>query len=111
MEVIDLTLEASQTVNLVLALDSVEFVELTLQAGLEGPPGPRGPSGLASPPLLHNQVEPSSAWIVVHNLGYWPQINVYTDTGEIFLPDIVHGSLNAFTVIHAQPTTGVVTYR
>ena len=112
MSFIDLTLETGQVIDVIL--DLPEVVELTVSAGLEGPPGPKGDPGAAGAgaiPIVYTQEVPSAVWIVTHNLGYWPDVTVYTVAGERMLPDVIHGSLNTFTVIHANPETGIITYR
>lgn len=47
---------------------------------------------------------------VTHNLGVYPIVHVVDSSGNVFLPDVNHASVNAFTVTFAEQTTGVIIY-
>jgi hypothetical protein len=67
---------------------------------LQGPPGT-----VAS--YTHVQSKPESIWIINHNLGYKPDVTLYSDGGVVMYADIVHTSINQTQVIFNLPTTGV----
>lgn len=47
---------------------------------------------------------------VTHNLGVYPMVQVMDSSGNVFLPDVKHSSINAFTVTFAEQTTGTIIY-
>lgn len=80
---------------------------LTISApGPQGPPGPSGPAGGASSFV---QSSPASTWVVTHNLGRTPILEVYVGGVQV-VPDVIVTSLNVATVVFATPQTGEVVY-
>jgi hypothetical protein len=55
----------------------------------------------------HVQSTPVSTWIINHNLGYKPDVTLYSDGGVVMYADIVHTSNNQTQIIFNLPTTGV----
>jgi len=54
----------------------------------------------------HVQGTPASTWILNHNLGYYPDIHVYTSGNSEVLAEIVHTSVNQAIIYFNAPTTG-----
>ncbi len=50
----------------------------------------------------------SAEWVVVHNLGYNPDIKVYVNNQQVQPQSIVHNSTNQATVTFTTPQTGFV---
>lgn len=79
--------------TLSLQVISYELVipEITLElagVGLQGPPGPAGVS------YTHTQSMPSNTWIINHNLGFMPIVQVFGQTNEQISVSIYHHSVN-----------------
>lgn len=60
--------------------------------GAMGPPGPMGPQGppgsAATLGHVHAQGVPAQQWMIVHNLGFYPNVTVIDSTGETVEGDI-----------------------
>lgn len=54
----------------------------------------------------HTQTNPSTTWVVQHNLGYYPIIRVFVNNEEILPLSIVHDSVNQATITFSQPYVG-----
>jgi hypothetical protein len=64
--------------------------------------------GAGAVAYVHNQVSPATTWIVNHNFGFWPIVEVVNSVGEEIIAEVVHASLNQARVYWAQPQTGLV---
>lgn len=51
----------------------------------------------------------SATWVVLHNLGYNPDIKVYVGGYMVQPSSIVHDSVNQATITFTEPKSGVVT--
>jgi len=60
--------------------------------------GPQGPSGGAGSTYVHDQAVPNSVWVIVHNLGYFPNVTVEDSGGNEHEPSIVYDSGNQLTL-------------
>lgn len=58
---------------------------------------------------IHVQNDPSTTWIVFHNMQKYPTPLVMNDLGEVVLTDISYPSLDVMHVNFGRPTTGSVT--
>lgn len=67
-----------------------------------------GPQGLAGGSYTHNQLATSTTWVVVHNLGYYPNVTCFDSGGTEFWADITHDSVNQLTISLASAISGVV---
>ena len=74
--------------------------------GPPGPAGPQGPAGAGSPPLRLD-ASLSSTWILAHSLGRVPTVQVYLDTGESVLTDLI-ATTTQITVTFPSPHAGFV---
>jgi hypothetical protein len=69
-----------------------------------GSPGPPGPAGGA---YVHNQGAPATTWVVVHNLGYKPNITVEDSSGTTVEGELVHDNANQATLTFSAAFAGV----
>lgn len=83
--------------------------------GPAGPPGPQGPSGGggggSSSPVNVAQTTPSSLWTVNHNLGFKPQVQVYSSGGVEVIAQVTHVSDNQYQVSFTSPRIGFSIYQ
>jgi hypothetical protein len=61
------------------------------------------PDGFA---YIHNQLTPSSAWIINHNLGYQPTTELRNTGGLKIYAEIIHVSDNQIQVLSDTPIAG-----
>jgi hypothetical protein len=54
----------------------------------------------------HIQNTPATTWTINHNLGYYPDIHVYSSGGSEVTAEIVHVSANQALIYFSAPTTG-----
>lgn len=58
----------------------------------------------------HKQTVAATVWVVVHNLGHRPNVQVSDAAGDVRGPDIHHVDDNSYTVTFSTPTAGVARY-
>lgn len=83
--------------------------------GDTGPEGPQGETGEQGPPgedadpvaYTHTQGATSDTWVIVHNLGYVPNIQAFDSGGTHVLGDVTHDSVNQTTIRFASAFSGV----
>lgn len=82
------------------------LVELTA-VGPQGPIGPQGPQGIAGQGAFfrYDNTVPNGTWVVSHNLGRVPNVQVFSTSGELIHPDLVVTS-QTITVTFAAATAG-----
>lgn len=68
-------------------------------------------AGGSSLPYVHTQSSPSTTWVVNHNLGYRPVIEVLSPGGIVVGADVIHVSVNQAQINFNNPQTGTVTAR
>lgn len=105
-------------VDLTAGSTSIELQLSGIPVPVPGPPGPQGEPGEPGPPgppgsgegvagsYVHIQGVTSNAWVINHNLGYYPAITVFDSGGAQVLGDIVHNSVNQATVQFASAFSG-----
>jgi len=54
----------------------------------------------------HLQSSSSLAWIIIHNLGFKPNIVIFDSAENVVIGDIVHNSLNQATITFSAPFVG-----
>lgn len=104
------TLTGSETLRTVVqpapvirsTLQPAPVIRSTLAVGQ----GPAGPSGARAQRIRHDQTTPASPWVVNHNLGSQPLIEVFSAGGSKLLVQIVHTSANQALIYPDEPTTG-----
>lgn len=73
---------------------------------LDPTPGAGAVGGTASARHIHNQVAPALAWTVNHNLGAYPQIDVFSPGRVQVEAAIVHVSENQALIQFNSPQSG-----
>ena len=77
--------------------DPIEVIEVALQ----------GLPGAEAQAFTHDQIgDPQAEWIVNHNLGYEPNVQVRDVTGNIVITDMRHINVNQLRLYFAVPTEG-----
>jgi hypothetical protein len=73
-----------------------------------GQPGPQGPPGAAGQGLRFEfqQTTPSATWIVNHNLGFRPNVSVWSLGGAEMLGELIHISANQVNIYFDNPVAG-----
>lgn len=74
----------------------------SIVVALRGDPGPPGTS------YRHIQSSPSGAWSVNHNLGYNPNVGVFSSGGTSVWAEAVHLNENQIVVYFDEPFSGFV---
>ena len=64
------------------------------KTGAQGPPGPAGPPGASAASYDFQQTTPATEWIVNHNLGHKPLVQVFSTGGVEVEAEVVHISNN-----------------
>lgn len=77
--------------------------------GLVGPAGPAGSggSGTINAGYNHTQASASTLWIINHNLGYKPSVQMFNTGGLEVLGEIQHVSDNQTTVTFNTIVAGI----
>jgi hypothetical protein len=66
-----------------------------------------GPQGLPGGSYRHVQNATASSWVIVHSLGYEPNVAVFDSGGTQVIGDITHNSVNQLTVTFSSAFSGV----
>lgn len=82
---------------------------LTLEVG-QGPSGPPGTGGGGSA-VRFTQASPLAEWVINHNLGIEPQVEVMSPGSVRVSAEVVHTSLNQTRVLFATPYAGFALLR
>lgn len=65
--------------------------------------GPQGPSGAG---YLHQQTSSSSTWVINHNLGFRPAVELFDSGNQEIDGDVAHPSINQAIITLSPATTG-----
>lgn len=94
------------SVDVVLDVEDVQLSTdmYSVDLGIPGPPGPQGPEGPPGAPtgavsFVHPQTTPSDTWVIVHNLGFYPQITVIDSANTEWLGEVTYDDLNTLTIV------------
>ena len=104
--------QAQLSVSIQVPSRKPAFVELNPLRGLpgvQGPMGPAGPAGPAGPSadyLEFVQSSPQSEWIVNHNFGKYPIVDVLSPGGISVEAECVHTSTNQLRIHFITPQSG-----
>jgi hypothetical protein len=77
-------------------LDSGETT--VIEVGIHGERGEQGEPGPAGGTLKWDQLTPSATWVIVHNLGFFPNITVEDSGGNEHEPNLTYDSINQVTL-------------
>ena len=87
-------------------LENLEMTTATGATGPQGPAGPKGDPGTAGVSYTFTQNTPLSSWVVNHNLGFYPTVEIFTLGGAEVNADVLHTSANQTIITFAAPFAG-----
>jgi hypothetical protein len=73
--------------------------------GLPGPPGPPGPAG-GDLTFVFTQNSAATSWLVVHNLGKFPAVQVVDTGNNMIVPNVHYIDVNSLQINFAAATSG-----
>lgn len=85
-----------------LAIVDREIVSIVSE-GIQGPPGPPGASGAG---FVHTQGSAATEWIVNHNLGFKPSVEIFDAGGREVEADVLHMSDNQVRIYFTSAVAG-----
>ncbi len=97
------------TAGVTISVPPTPAIGITLQPiGARGLPGPQGPpgSGSGGGSYTFSQVLPSATWVIMHNLGFYPNATVVDSGGSEVVGDKVYNSINEITIIFSGAFAG-----
>jgi hypothetical protein len=68
--------------------------------------GPQGPRGFAGAGYDFVQSVVSTSWIINHNLGYKPAVDVYDSGSQQIQAEVSHTSVNQTAIVLTIPSAG-----
>lgn len=92
-----------QTATGETVIQQTPFAVTTIDGGV-GPQGPPGPPGGGS--YQHTQSTPASTWVVNHNLGFRPDVTVFSPGGIEVEAEIAHISTTQTEIRFSAAATG-----
>lgn len=84
------------------ATDPVSVVKI----GLVGPAGPQGPPGASGAGFVFTQASPATEWVINHNLGFRPSVEIIDTGGNEVDAQVLHISVNQARVYFNTATAG-----
>lgn len=93
----EVTVEITTPAPLEFDIASSSTIEITVDTSAQS---------AASSGFNYVQVSPSDEWIVNHNLGYKPNVQMFTAGGVIMLGEIIHISNNQTRIYFNIPLAG-----
>lgn len=92
------------------AVETAPLLQSPSMAGVPAIIGPPGASG-SGPPFEHQQMIAAVEWIVNHNKGFRPLVEVLSPGGIAVAAEVRHISDNQVRIYFNQPQTGQVLAR
>lgn len=76
--------------------------------GIQGPKGDKGDQGEPGPTLAytHTQNTPSDSWVILHNLGIYPNVTIEEFGGSVVEGEITYTNTNQLTVTFSALVSG-----
>lgn len=87
-------------------------IDVKTSVGIPGPPGPIGPQGPPGPGsgggtyFYFTQPTASPTWVIVHNLGYYPNVAVTDSTGREIIPEVFYTNASTVTLTFVPAAAG-----
>lgn len=75
-------------------------------AGPEGPEGPQGPPGPEPIAYVHTQAASATTWVITHNLGRYPSVEVVDSAGSLVLGSVRYIDANQIELTFVYPFSG-----
>lgn len=97
---------AASGISAIVRPNYVDYQNPYLLKGEKGDPGTPGGGGTGGTAIEFTQPSPSTQWIINHNLGFKPSVELRTVGGMEFDADVVHVSLNQTVVNTTIPIAG-----
>lgn len=69
--------------------------------------GPSGPPGQGSDTLEFTQAVASDTWVINHNFGWKPNVQILSVGGRELLAEVLHVSVNQVQVFFDTPQAGL----
>lgn len=98
-----------QETEIAITIEPAAEIALKLEVG-QGPSGPPGSGGGGSA-FRFTQASPLAEWIINHNLGIEPQVEVMSPGSVRVNAEVVHVSINQARVFFATPYAGFALLR
>lgn len=98
--------EVVTTVVVATESDIVTATEVQVEVVSVGTQGPPGPSGADAGSFYHIQAGVSDTWTITHNLGYRPNVTAFDSGDGEVEGDVVHISVNQFTITFTSAFSG-----
>lgn len=99
----DIIMEVSETSFGTIQIVDTSIAQVTVMGGV---PGPQGEPGAAGSGFSFVQSTPSVTWIINHNLGFNPSIDLFSIGGMEMLGEVVHTSINQIIVNFNEAIAG-----
>lgn len=99
---LEVTLTASETLRVVRVPTTHSITVAGI--GAQGPAGPPGASGDFS--YDHTQSSASAQWIVNHNAGFRPDVEVRNSAGGVVGAEVLHVNVNQTWIMFSAPQIG-----
>jgi hypothetical protein len=99
--------------DIIEVTDDVSVVEI-VAGGPVGPPGEVGPEGPQGPPgtpgagfaYVHDQGPASLTWVILHNLGGFPNVTAVDTAGTMIEGQVQYDSNNQITLTFSPAQSG-----
>lgn len=105
-----MTVLGCQSTDVEFIVEPVVEFDLLLEVG-QGPSGPAGAAGAGAAAFRHVQGSASSTWVINHNLGIEPQVEVMSPGSVRVNAEVIHVNLNQVQVLFAVPYAGFALLR
>ena len=96
--------EGGETVDVIVNSYEVTAVVSEAVQGPTGPQGPAGPAGAGG--FDHTQATPASEWVVNHNLGFRPSVEILNAGGSEVEAEVLHMSVNQVRLYFTMALAG-----
>lgn len=81
-----------QELDLILSVPKVTLAPVSITQ--QGPPGPIGNDAT----YIHNQMTPSSEWVINHPLNKYPSVTIVDSAGTVHVADVSYDSASQITI-------------
>lgn len=102
----ELVIETPEPTTLVVEPPQEVMFLAVAEQGPEGPPGPPGGGNGGGTYYSYQQSAPSMTWIITHNLGFMPDVVLFSVGGVEIEGEIVHISNNVANALFVVPVAG-----
>lgn len=81
--------------------------EFPVWMGVVSAEAPQPPVPGAGGSFTYTQTTPSATWVIVHNLGFYPNVTITDSAGDEVEGDVQYDSVNQVTLSFASAFSGV----